>query len=316
MRRPLVVFLVGLWAVVTATFVWAVANRRTVLLDVMALAEPPGLLEVEALDPGVTWWDDYYTVEWLDERTLAIGEPRFVQRNFVYLILGDTRAVLFDTGPGLRSSLRRLVEETTDLPVVAAPSHLHYDHIGNLASFDEIALMDVAGVRDQLVDGVLVPTPAQFLGQIEGYAAPALRPTEWWAPGMRIDLGGRELLVLHTPGHTPESISLWDESGGLLFAGDFIYPGPLFAFLPNSSLDDYRRAVDRALTAVPSEVRSYGGHGDPADTRAPALTRRDILDLGSVLDGIEAGTSTGGHGLFPRVYPVNGRMELWADPLD
>ena len=311
MRRTLVI----VWLVLVGVLAWGIVMRRTVLLDLMALADPPGLLDVDALDEGVDWWGDYYTLEWIDERTLAIGEPRFVQRNFAYLILGDARAVLFDTGPGLRTSLRRLVDEMTEFPVVAAASHLHYDHIGNLARFDEVALMDVAGVRDQLSDGVLVPEPGQFLGRIEGYDPPRLRPTEWWAPGDVIDLGGRRLRVIHTPGHTPESISLLDEDAGLLFAGDFLYPGPLFAFLPGSSLDDYRDGVARTLEAVRAGVRSLGGHGDPNRTRVRVLGRRDLLDLESVLEEIDDGIADG-RGLFPRVYDVNSTIEIWTDPLE
>ena len=312
MRRALIV----IWVVLVAISIWAVANRRTVLLDIMALADPPPLLEVETLDPGVTWWDDYFTLEWIDERTLAIGEPRFVQRNFAYLILGEQRAVLFDTGPGIRTSLRRLVEEATDLPVIAVPSHLHYDHVGNLAQFDEIALMDVAGLRERLEDGVLVPEPMEFLGHLEGHDAPRLRPTEWWHDEQRIDLGGRTLEVLHTPGHTPESISLWDAANEMLFAGDFLYPGPLFAFLPGSSLADYAAGTARVLGAAPEAVRSFGGHGKTDDTRVPELARRDYLDLESVLEEIEDGIADNASGLFPRVYPVNGEIEIWADPLE
>ncbi len=311
MRRALLI----LWLVLVAGLIYGIAARRTVVLDLLSLADPPALLDVEALDQGVKWWDDYYTLEWLDERTIAIGEPRFVQRNFAYLILGDSRAVLFDTGPGVRSSLDRLVADVTALPVVAAPSHLHYDHIGNLARFGEVALMDVAGVREQLTDGVLVPEPGQFLGYVEGYESPHLRPTEWWAPGQVIDLGGRRLRVLHTPGHTPESISLLDEERGWLFAGDFLYPGPLFAFVPGSSLDDYRSGVRNVLDAIPDGVRSVGGHGKQIDTRAPILRRRDLLDLDSVLEEIEDGI-VDGRGLFPRVYDVNSSIEIWTDPLE
>ena len=311
MRRALIV----VWLVLVAILVWAVATRRTLLLDLMALADPPELLHVERLDEGVAWWDDYYTLEWIDERTLAIGEPRFVQRNFAYLILGESRGVLFDTGPGVRTSLRRLVDEMTPLPVVAAASHLHYDHTGNLVFFDELALMDVAGVRAQLADGVLVPEPRQFLGYLEGYDPPRLRPTEWWPPGHVIELGGRSLRVLHTPGHTPESISLLDEDAGLLFTGDFLYRGPLFAFLPGSSLDDYRAGVAGALEAVPTGIRSFGGHGDTAVTRIQVLGRRDLLDLDSILEEIEDGLADG-RGLFPRIYDVNSRIEIWTDPLD
>jgi glyoxylase-like metal-dependent hydrolase (beta-lactamase superfamily II) len=311
MRRALFI----IWLILVAGLIYGVSERRTVVLDLMSLADPPALLDVENLEDGVDWWDDYYTVEWLDERTVAIGEPRFVQRNFAYLILGDSRAVLFDTGPGVRSALHRLVAELTSLPVVAAPSHLHYDHIGNLVHFDEIALMDVAGVRDQLTDGVLVPGREQFLGFVEGYAAPRLRPTEWWAPGDTVELGGRSLRVLHTPGHTPESISLLDDETGWLFTGDFLYVGPLFAFVPGSSLEDYRAGVKEVLGAIPDGIRSVGGHGRQTSALAPILGRRDLLDLDSVLEEIEDGI-VDGRGLFPRVYDVNSSIELWTDPLD
>ena len=311
MRRALI----AVWLILVAVLTWAVATRRTLLLDIMALADRPELLDVASLDEGVSWWDDYYTLEWIDERTLAIGEPRFVQRNFAYLILGESRGVLFDTGPGVRTSLRRLVDEMTPLPVVAAPSHLHYDHTGNLVYFDEVALMDVGSVREQLVDGVLVPEPGQFLGHLEGYEPPLLRPTEWWPAGHVIELGGRSLRVLHTPGHTPESISLLDEEAGLLFSGDFLYPGPLFAFLPGSSLEDYRTGTAGVLEAIAGGFRSFGGHGDPDDTRAQVLGRRDLLDLDSVLEEIEDGLGDG-RGLFPRIYYVNTSIEIWTDPLE
>ena len=44
--------------------------------------------------------DDYFAVQDLGERTFAIGEPRYYQQNYSYLIVGTTRAVLFDSGTG------------------------------------------------------------------------------------------------------------------------------------------------------------------------------------------------------------------------
>ncbi len=67
--------------------------------------------------------------------------------------------------------------------------------------------------------------------------------TEWLKPGATIDLGGRVLQVLHVPGHTPTSVALYDAARHQLFAGDFLYPTTLYAFLPGSSLSAYRKTT-------------------------------------------------------------------------
>ena len=53
----------------------------------------PDLLEPKDEGDEVRWFDDYYTIQKIDERTFAIGEPRYYQLNFNYLIIGDTSAV-------------------------------------------------------------------------------------------------------------------------------------------------------------------------------------------------------------------------------
>jgi glyoxylase-like metal-dependent hydrolase (beta-lactamase superfamily II) len=59
-----------------------------------------------------------------------------------------------------------------------------------------------------------------------------------------IDLGGRQLTVHHTPGHSPESICLLESRDRLLFTGDTFYPdGTLIAHLSSSDFEDYQRSI-------------------------------------------------------------------------
>jgi len=76
---------------------------------------------------------------------------------------------------------------------------------------------------------------------------PTFRITEWWTPDADVDLGGRVLRVLSVPGHTPESLALYDAERGRLFSGDYLYPGDLFAFVPGSDLAGYRETAQRLL---------------------------------------------------------------------
>lgn len=77
--------------------------------------------ELSLAEP-LRWFDDYYVVGDLGDGTYAIGEPRYGQCNFSYLIVGSQRALLFDSGPGIRD-IGKVVKTLTSLPIVALPSN-------------------------------------------------------------------------------------------------------------------------------------------------------------------------------------------------
>ena len=73
-----------------------------------------------------------------------------------------------------------------------------------------------------------------------------------------LDLGNRVLQVLHTPGHSPGGISLWEASTQTLFSGEILYDGPLIEDAYHSNLEDYAHSLAR-LRELP--VRTvHGGH--------------------------------------------------------
>jgi glyoxylase-like metal-dependent hydrolase (beta-lactamase superfamily II) len=288
-----------------------IAGRHRLMVYSLALEGPPALLERAEEDADARWFDDYFTVTPIDDRTFAIAEPRYAQQNHSYLIAGAERAVLFDAGPGLRD-IRAVAESLTQLPITFVPSHFHYDHIGNEITFEHVAVVDLPYLRERASDGRLPLGFGEHLGAAEGIEAPTLEIDEWLAPDSTLDLGERTLRVLYTPGHTEDSISLLDLESGALFSGDFLYPGPLFAFLPNSGMGDYLAGANRVLDAAPAQVKVFGAHR-MAPPGLPELGRGDVEDLRAALAAIRDGELEG-EGLYPVVYPVSDRVELWAEP--
>ncbi|HEY8840706.1 MAG TPA: MBL fold metallo-hydrolase [Candidatus Dormibacteraeota bacterium] len=76
------------------------------------------------------------------------------------------------------------------------------------------------------------------------------------------DLGGRKLQVLHTPGHSPDCICLFDEANGLLFGGDTINTGPIYAQLEDSDLEKFARSTAR-LAQMADGYRRVFPAGEP-----------------------------------------------------
>ncbi len=117
-------------------------------------AQAPTVLPKPAGPAEGRWVDDYFVLEELDSATYAIGEPRYYQGNYSYLILGAKRAVLFDAGTGLKDIVP-VVRSLTSLPVTVIPSHLHFDHVGALGRLDKTALIDDPSLRERVHDSRL-----------------------------------------------------------------------------------------------------------------------------------------------------------------
>lgn len=256
------------------------------------------------------WFDDYFVIETLDPGTFAIGEPRYYQGNYSYLILGSKRAVLFDAGSGLRDIVP-VVRSLTTLPVTVIVSHLHFDHVGAVGRLDRTALIDDPSLRARVRDSRLKLRRYEFMGFADRLPNPTFRVDEWWRPDSTVDLGGRWLRVLATPGHTPTSVSLYDKERRWLFAGDFIYPGDLYAFLPGASRSAYLATTRRLLKIIDPATRIFTAHmaEPPAPVRAPVLEVADLEALEATLIGIER-SSVPSTGFYPRTFPVRGLVKF------
>jgi len=250
--------------------------------------------------------DGWYLVEQLDAGTFAIGEPRYEQQNWSYLLVGEERSLLFDSG-SYCGDITGVVARRARGERTILPSHMHYDHLGNIERFGRAALADLPELRACERDGTVTPTETLFLGARENRTAPVFQVTEWLEPGGWIDLGGRRLQLLHTPGHSPDSVSLWEPARDRLLAADFLYRGPLYAQTPGASLADYLAAAQRLLDIIGPSTAIYGAHAD-APT-APRLAHGDLAAVACLL-AMVAADPPALEGAETRTYEISPHLQL------
>jgi hydroxyacylglutathione hydrolase len=185
-----------------------------------------------------------------------------------------------------------------------------------LGRFDQTAVIDLPSLRARAQDSRLTLGRYEFLGFADRLSNPTFRVDKWWTPDSTIDLGERHPRVLVTPGHTPTSVSLYDESRHQLFAGDFIYPGDLYAFLPGASRSAYLATTKRLLATIDPATSIFAAHMEdpPAPVRAPVLQVADLRALERTLLLIKQG-QVPSKGFYPQVFPVRGAVAFstgWA----
>lgn len=257
-----------------------------------------------------TDWFDIYRVE---DGIYGFVEAKQFQEAASYLIVGTKRALMFDTGIGLMP-IRPLVERLTLLPVDVVNSHTHYDHVGGNAEFDRILAVatpyttaNQAGFPHSDLAGEV--EPASFCSgppvgaDAAAFHTRAWRPTGTIADGDILDLGGRKLEVLQTPGHTPDALMLLDRERGLLFTGDSYYDGTIWLFVPETDFDAYDRSMTRAAALAPSLRRLLPAHNTVSAD--PANLGRALEAFRRVRKGEVAGLDLGDQKRFFRFTPFS-----------
>lgn len=243
--------------------------------------------------PGARPSSAWFACEPCTVGVTRIWEPcvaALLQAN-MFLVQDASEQLLIDAGLGivpLRESLAPLLDEPTPLLL----THAHRDHVGAAHEFPDRQAHPwesqqlESPVRGALRRGQMAPRyvtlleqagypiPDCLLSQVpDGFDAsrhviPAAPATHFLQDGDVIAVGRRQFRVLVVPGHTPGSLALFEETTGLLFAGDLLYDGPLIDFLPESDPVKYRTSLARVLDLPVSTV--CGGHGRAVSARRAA----------------------------------------------
>lgn len=210
--------------------------------------------------------DHWFIVETMDDSTYAISEYKHWEETHCWLVCGEQRAVLIDTGLGV-SNIKTAVDELTELPVTVLTTHVHWDHIGGHQywpfAVHEAEVDWITGGFPLPLSAVkknLTARPCAFPQSfsIEDYKVYHGAPDRILHDGDRIDLGNRVLTVIHTPGHSPGHCCFYEPDRKYLYTGDLIYCGCLDAYYPTTDLHMFRQSV-RRIQALDVE-RIFPGH--------------------------------------------------------
>jgi glyoxylase-like metal-dependent hydrolase (beta-lactamase superfamily II) len=261
-----------------------------------------------------SWFEVYSVVPGV----FAIYEPHQSEETIGYLIAGEKKALLFDTGMGI-ANIKQVTAELTQLPIVVMNSHTHDDHVGGNWQFATIYGMDTdftrANAKGSREDAQSEVASGEICGDLpkgfdkKAYATKPWKIAAYKHDGDRIDLGARTLEILSTPGHTPDAICLFDREHGLLFTGDTYYPGPIWLFRPETDLAAYDASIKQLAALSPRVKLILGAHNVPS---APPSV---LPQLVSAFEAVRAGKIPSTPESPGRVtYRVGGISFLMAAP--
>lgn len=231
---------------------------------------------------------DWFTATRIDAVTTMLTEPfvhDFVRAN-IWHLKGRDADLLVDTGMGI-APLRPHIGTPAGKPLIVVATHIHLDHVGSLHEFALRAGPRQSAPSFDTMDDAA--TYADMFRDLEGAVSQLPRPgwraadyhivpaplTRILVEGDSVDLGDRRFRVLHLPGHSPDSIGLFDEADGLFFSGDAIYDCGLIDDLPDSDRAAYRKTMRRLLD-LPIRV-GHGGHGPSFDRARMRAIASDYL---------------------------------------
>lgn len=195
----------------------------------------------------------WFEVTKIDESTYCISENQHWEETHCYLLIGTDKALLIDTGLGIEN-IKPIIQKLTSLPIEVVLTHVHWDHIGGIQYFDNIMVHN--DDKSWLLDFPLTlqevkrnltsfnqKFPPHF--KLENYHLHLKEATTILLDKDIIKLGDRDIRVIHTPGHSPGHICLYEEHKGYLYTGDLVYAGKLDMFYPSTCPHDYLQSIKK-----------------------------------------------------------------------
>ena len=265
--------------------------NKSYFLAAMLLSLMPVTVEAQETDINscdlrgeVVYQDDEVVFRQLDEHTW-IGNGHRVYNESLYLIEGYDRALLIDAGAYV-PELDKIAAKITSKPVTMIVTHAHSDHVGGVGAFPEVYLNA----------GDMPIVPPDYLQNYK-------RQIKYLNDGEVIDLGGREIEVVFTPGHTAGSTTFFDKARHYGFSGDAFGSTNLLVFI-NLSTEMYSAERIENYMKKNDIHFLFPGHysGDNLETLQRVIDIKDMCR--EILDGERKPTVSNGN---------NGGMDMMVE---
>lgn len=185
--------------------------------------------------------------------TLVVGR---LQTN-CYILTSKGEAIVVDPGDEAPRILRYLNDLKAKLKTMVA-THTHFDHVLGVTELktqtgapflihkEDLGILEAMQERVRTFFGLKVPAPPKVDGFLKD--------------GASLKFGDEKLKVLHTPGHSPGSISL--VGGGYVFTGDALFNQSIGRTdLPGGDFETLIRSIRTKLFSLDNTTMVYPGHG-------------------------------------------------------
>ena len=248
----------------------AVADRIPALASVLSPELPqaqddPTISTLQMEDFPEVYKDDDVVFHQLNPH-LWIGNGHLMYNESIYLVEGNDKALLIDTGTRI-ANLDKTVARLTKKPITVVLTHTHGDHAGSVGCFDSMWMTQAEGIR----------VPRGYTGQVN-----------YMSNHQKFDLGGRVLEVFYAPGHTSDSVLFIDEANHIGFSGDAFGSTNL---LMNLNVSTFIKSAEETLQMMYDKQIYYmlPGHFDGTN----AETTKRVYDLREIAQGVLDGKLVG-----------------------
>jgi len=182
--------------------------------------------------------------------------------NCYLLLCDDTReSLIIDPGFSIEEAnivLERIRRSRAKVKYIIN-THGHFDHISGNGLLKDALKAEILIHKD---DACMLTDPHRNLSYMLGLTILSPKPDRLLEDGEKIEVGKLQLIVMHTPGHTEGSISLFCKEENAVFTGDTLFAGSVGRTdLPGASLQKLLKSLNERLLKLPDETIVYPGHG-------------------------------------------------------